>query len=254
MSGFKKFQTALAAAIMEDITQLQKNNNKTDLFKKRFQKFLFDHGPDTPPLCATGRERYVQGLYLHFAEVALASETLKDIEFYIGRFPYKVSKISKHRHLQFLVEAYLHEIYILEQRLLTYLKFIERKHKGDPRVPQIRTTCRTLTKGTQVTLKQLVDTRGGHVHQTRFSDKRLDRLAAFDLLGLPDALDDDSKMAQAMRVLYKLEYRKARVHFQEWVGKINSGMSKLLDIYFDRLFAIVFQPDNSISYPSRLKF
>ena len=240
-------------ACIEDLNQVRKDKEKADLFEKRFRKLLFDDGPEAPPLNITGRERYVQGLSLRCAEVALASETLKDIEFYIGRFPYKVSKISKHRHLQFLVEAYLHEIYILKERLNTYPKFIEREHKGDPRFPQIKATCRALIKGTQDTLKEIVDTRGSHVHEMRFSDKRLSRLTAFDLFGLPDA-SDDSKMAQAMRWLYKSEYRRARKHFQAWVGKNNSGISKLLDIYFERLYAVVFHPDNSISFPSRLKF
>jgi hypothetical protein len=254
MGGYKKFMEALTAAILQDLREVQRDDKKASVINQRATKYLFDDGPEVPAPDLTARERYVGGLLWCFSEVALAAQTLKDIEFYIRLFPYDASKISKHRHLHFLVEAYLHEIYILEQRLSAYLKFIERQHKRDPRLPQIKARCKALQKDIQIYLKEFVSTRGSHVHETRFSDRRLGRLAAFELLGLPDTRDkDEGKMATAMRARYESEYRKARTHYREWVRKINSRVSALLDAYLDSLFDLVFHPDNSVSYPSRLK-
>jgi hypothetical protein len=253
MSGYKKFMGALTAVMLQHLRDVHKDEKRATVLNQRGMKYLFDAGPDVAAPDLTERERYVGGLVWHFSEVALAAETLKDIEFYIRLFPYDVSKISKHRHLQFLVEAYLHEIYILEQRLSAHLKFIERQHKADPRLSQVKARCQTLKKDIQIYLKELVSTRGSHVHETRFSDRRLGRLAAFELLGMPDNRDkDEGKMATAMRARYESEYRKARTRFREWIRKTNSQMSALLDLYFQTLFPLVFHPDNSVSYPSRL--
>jgi hypothetical protein len=254
MSAYNKFMEALTAVMLQDLREVQKDEKKANVLNQRANKYLFGNGPEAPQLNVTARERYIGDLFSHFSEVSLAFITLKDIEFYIRRFPYDVSKISKHRHLQFLVEAYLNEIYILEQRLLTFLTFIDRQHKGDPRLPQIKAKCKPLRKGVQTSFEELVGTRGSHVHQVRFSDRQLNRLAAFELLGLPGASDRDAgKMATAMRARYNSEYWKARTHFREWIRKTNSRMTALLDVYFQTLFPLVFHPDNSVSYPSRLK-
>jgi hypothetical protein len=254
MGGYKKFMEALTAVILQDLREVQKDEKKASVLNQRANKYLFGDGPEALELDVTARERYIGDLFSHFSEVSVASMTLKDIEFYIRRFPYDVSKISKHRHLQFLVEAYLNEIYILEQRLLTFLTFIERQHKGDPRLTQIKATCKALRKDVQASFKELVGTRGSHVHEARYSARRLNRLAAFEVLGLPDASDrDEGKMATGMRARYNSEYWKARTYFREWVRKINARMGALLDVYFQTLFPLVFHPDNTASYPSRLK-
>jgi hypothetical protein len=56
----------------------------------------------------------------------------------------KMSPIQKHRRLQFHVEAYLHETYLLEQRLLKFLKVLEREHRRDPEIKAIKELCAAL--------------------------------------------------------------------------------------------------------------
>ena len=46
----------------------------------------------------------------------MALDTMRDIEFYPGRFPSRKTQIAKHRHVQFHVEAFFHELYILFER------------------------------------------------------------------------------------------------------------------------------------------
>jgi len=75
---------------------------------------IFELGRPTPP---TGRTRYRQWLAHHSSEIARSLDTMRDVEFYIGKFPYRKTKIAKHRHLQFHVEAFLHELYIMQERL-----------------------------------------------------------------------------------------------------------------------------------------
>jgi integrase len=62
----------------------------------------------------------------------------------MGRFPSRQARIAKHRHLQFHVEAFLNELYILGQRLLSLLNFIERQHRRDPRLDHIKAVWNAL--------------------------------------------------------------------------------------------------------------
>src|SRR3981189_3103400 len=98
MAGFEKFQSALVGAFRKDFKQLLRDKKKADLLAKEFEKEIFDLGPAVPLRDPTGRQRYLQRLLLHFSEIMLSPDTLKDIEFYIGRFPYRASTVSKHRH------------------------------------------------------------------------------------------------------------------------------------------------------------
>lgn len=79
-------------------------------------------------------------------EVARHDERHRVLRFYVGKFPYRKTQIAKHRHLQFHVEAFLHELYILQERLVKFLKFIERQHRRDARLPQIKAVCEVLKK------------------------------------------------------------------------------------------------------------
>src|SRR2546428_11445891 len=114
--GLDKFQRALAADVGRDMLQWLRTENKAKLLLDEIHKEIFEFGPPTPPGKPTGRIRYHQWLSHHFLEISRAVDTMRDIEFYIGRFPYRKTAIAKHRHLQFHFEAFLHELYILQQR------------------------------------------------------------------------------------------------------------------------------------------
>jgi hypothetical protein len=61
-------------------------------------------------------------------EIIAAVEMLQDLPLYIRRFPFGKAHISKLRYLRHHVEFYFHQVYVLEQRLTTYLRFVEKSY------------------------------------------------------------------------------------------------------------------------------
>jgi len=67
------------------------------LLLDEFHKHIFELGPPTPPGKPTGRSKYRELVGHHFNEILTSIDMMKDIEFYVGRFPYRNSAIAKHR-------------------------------------------------------------------------------------------------------------------------------------------------------------
>jgi hypothetical protein len=250
LQGLEKFGTALLNDGLPDMLRWFRSKKKAALLMDEVHKHIFDLGPPTPPGKPTGRRRYHQWLMHHVSEIRTSIDTMKDIEFYAGRFPYRKTKIAKHRHLQFHVEAYLNELYILRERLTQFLKFIERQHRRDPRLPQIEAACKVLKDFVIEAMKKGIAIRSSHVHQWRLSDTQLDRLNGISLYTeMPNR-----KIRKAFMAFYESEYRQIRRRWCEWMADGTARAQELVDSYFDEVFKLIFTPRGRLVYPSRLKF
>lgn len=92
--------------------------------------------------------------------------------------------------------------------------------------------------------------RSSHVHQSRLSDKQIERLHTIRFY----TLGKESELTRVFRDFYLAEYRKVRRQWRTWVAEGNSSARKMLDMYFDGIFPVVFEKDGAMRYPSRLKF
>jgi hypothetical protein len=227
--GLDKFQYALVASGRPKMTALFRSKKKAKLLLDEIHKEIFELGPPTPPGKPTGRSRYRQWLMHHFSEILRALDTMKDVEFYIGRFPYRKATIVKHRHVQFHVEAFLHEIYILRGRLAQFLAFIERSHRSDPRLPEIKDACGVLNSFVVESMKKGVAIRGSHVHRWRLSDTKIERLHAISFY----TLGPKSKLTRVFKTFYEAEYRKTRKLWRGWIAEGIAEAQTIVDAYFD---------------------
>lgn len=253
LKGFEKFELAYLRVGTKDFTRWLKSKENSKRVFEEIHKHVLDLGPATPPRGKgqrTGREEFFYKLSWAFREVASTVEALRHIEFYIGRFPYRNAPVSKHRYLQFHFEAFLHEIYILELRFKSCLTMLERQYRKDPRLPVIQDVCAQLKEIVTDALKKLVGYRGGHVHQYRISETHIDRLEGIHLY----TLSSNRKIKRAFQAYYRSEYRKIRKSLQAWIASANTSIRQLLDIFFDGVYAITFNKNGTVRYPSRLKF
>jgi hypothetical protein len=250
LKGLEKFERALVEEGMPDMIGLLQSKKKAKLLLDEIHKHIFDLGPPTPPGKTTGRSKHRQWLMHHSSEILTTLDTMKDIEFYIGRFPYSKAKIAKHRHLQFHVEAFLQELYILQQRLIQFLKFIERQHRRDPRLPQIQAECEVLNNFVIEAMKKGIAIRGSHVHKWRLSDTQIDRLNGIRFY----TMMPNKKIQTAFKAYYESEYRKIRKQWRKWIASGTEEAQKLVDAYFDEVFKLMFDDRNKLVYPARLKF
>lgn len=239
---------------VKDLQRWWKSKKNRGCLKEEIHKHLFDLGPATPPRGRghrTGREEFLFKLHWAFREIDTTVEALRNIEFYIGRFPYRNAPVTKHGYLQFHFEAFLHEIYILEQRLQNCLKMLERQYRKDPRLPAIQDLCTQLRAIVADVLKKLVDYRGSHVHQFRISEHHIDRLGGIYLYTLDR---NPQEIKSAFQAYYHSEYRNVRKSLKAWIASANKSITQLLDVFFDGIYAVTFNKNGNVRYPSRLNF
>jgi len=128
MDGFEKFQTSIhqvSLGLIKPVTMQQEEELveviRNHLFKRKGPTVLLEK--------LSIQEQAFQKVFYGYIEIAHSLDSLQNVEIYIRRFPYSGTTVKKVRYLQFIIEAYLHEIYILNVRLISYLNSIVRIYK-----------------------------------------------------------------------------------------------------------------------------
>jgi hypothetical protein len=172
-----------------------------------------------------------------FTEITAALDALSLAEVLVAVAPPRTKQIKKDHYLQFVVGAYLQEMYILEQRLTSYAKKISRLY-GRPTLPAM------VHRIVYEPLEGIINTRGAHVHTYRFTDAHLDMvstLALFHRLGhkLGDDLD--------------FEYARAQLEWKNRIKVNNHATRKLVDQYCLLLRVAICRSDKIVLPPARAR-
>lgn len=162
-------------------------------------------------------------IFRGFTEIGDSMDTLEMLEELLKAPPSRRKAIRKDRYLKFLIGSYLQEMYILEQRMSGYGKKISRLY-GAGSLPA------TIKEMVYTPLENLINVRGAHVHQRRFSDEHLDRLGIFATLDhvghkLGEHLED--------------EYFFSQVTWAQRVAKNNKVTRQIIDQYFTMIKPII---------------
>lgn len=188
-------------------------------------------------------------LFHPVSEIFSSVESLENISIYVGSFPYKNKDISRLEYFKYHIENYLNEIYILKNRLIAYLKLLERSYKNCNRTQDISSALRPQYEIVSNALSGYVDVRGSHVHELRYSDADIDRLSTLNLL----SNSREESLSEVFLSQFIAEYRKTR---KKWVGKIKQDIeeiNKLLDGYFSAIIQAICT-DGTIIYPTNTKW
>ncbi len=177
-------------------------------------------------------------IFRPMSEIMKTIEAIENVSIYIRTFPYKKYQISSLSYLQYHVENYLNEIYILKNRLISYLNILEKTYSKTELNKEIARTIKPLYPGISTAFRGYVDIRGGHVHELRYSDKDFDKLSTLELFA---RLED--KLGNISRHLYRTEYHKVR---KKWTVKIKTDLkaiNQFLDYYFEQLASLLFKSE-----------
>ena len=243
MNGFEKYLEIFInrAKQLLDEKALENNPEYHEVFKNQI---LGLSGPKQLTRKQTPSEIFFSKLYNGFREISDSYYCLLDIDTYIGRFPYGNTKISKTRHLAYHMENYLNEIYILKERLNSYFTTIGRLYRKDKRHKDILKSTKPLFTFVNNALKGIIDTRGAHVHKTRFSDEDMDRLSSQELLA-----DHGGEELRIIKDLFKIDFGVTRREYKQTIKSNNEQIKKMLDVCFDILLEIVVNNEGQLRYP-----
>ncbi len=245
MKGFEQFQKAMTEAAVQHYKPIMERHSGE--LEESIKNHLLDlEGPRHVDRPVSVRDQYFRKVFRGFLEISQSLETLDDIAFYINRFPFHQTRITRERYLQFQVESYLSEIYLLHERLRLYITQLERQHKRDPDLTDVQERCKKLTDAITKSLEGVVTVRGRHVHQVRFSDDGIDRLSS--IYHLSQIFDDE--LSNLMKEYYRYEYRKVKKIWRDRIKANNKAIRELLDHFFLSLFPMVFDESTStLRYP-----
>lgn len=248
MRGLARFQEAVLDAVQVLIRPLTEDKGRHAAAAEALENYLLDlPGPREVARKLDAREAYVAGIFEGFAEISKSLDALEDFQFFITRYPYRSTKMTRERHLQFLVEAYLAELYLLKERLSRYAVRVERLFKGCEGSHSFSVVRRKLVRLVNESLSGVIRTRDSHVHSRRFEDEGIARLGTISLL----MKGTDRAFLSAMRILYRAEYPKVRNRWRSAISSNNRSIRRLLDAYFDELWPLLFdEQSKQLRYPS----
>lgn len=194
------------------------------------------------------KEAFLANLFYGYIEIWDSYHSLKDIQVYIGRFPYTNTGISKVACLSYHIVNYMNEMYILKQRLITFLTKTGRLYKKDQLHHQVLRSTKPLFKIVKDALSRIIKTRGIHVHQSRYKDEDLERLNTIELFVRAGDVDFFEQLPDS----YELECRKIRRKWKKIVKQNNETLRELFNIYFGALLKILFDESGNLIYPQAI--
>jgi len=244
MTAFDKYLDIFILRTAELIEKEDLKNNP-EYHNVLTNQLLGLSGPKRITRKMTPFDLFFSKLYTGFNEIHNSYDSLLDIEVYLRRFPYNKTRVSKTRYLAYHMENYLNEVYILKERLDSYCTIVGRLYRNDQTLKDLdlKKAMKDLSAFVQKSLKGITDTRGAHVHNTRFTDENLARLSTMELINY------GPKKISLLETLYDSTHRNIRKEYVVAIKQNNERIRIILDTYFEVLYAIVDDKKMGIRYP-----
>jgi hypothetical protein len=211
-------------------------------FEEVWQNHLFGlPGPTSLSRNLSRDEQYFATVTASYREIEASVDRLHDIAVFMRRFPFADTTVSRSRYLRHNIESYLHEAYILHQRLTSFLPILRRKFRHSPDADLISSSLARADELIHIALDNVLAVRGRHVHENRYSDNDLARLDTLELL------TQNADMTQ-LAEFYITEYKRIRQTWVKTVGDTITVLDLMLDGYFN-LLATFMISNERLTYP-----
>jgi len=193
------------------------------------------------PLKLNPQDRLQVDIFFAYKEILQSFRALKDSEFYLGcykKYPgFKRHGIPHSQYVSYHVEKWLSECYVLHERLVRAFKRLQRQLKYNSSLVSL------LDKNIftfKTSLKSIIEIRGKHTHEVRFSDPEIERMESIELMS--------KKIRKKIWKAYvqDLLYEDASHAWQSRIRKNNKAINSVLDSIFHDIAKIIFQPDGKL--------
>lgn len=165
-----------------------------------------------------------------FSDISNTYDALILSEVLISVAPPRSKRIEHGKYINYVVNTYLQDVYILKERLNSYATRIKRLHNKSGRSDLTKKHIDPLFGIVKNSFQNIVDTRGSHVHAKRYSDKELDDVSTMSLV---------SKYSLDYEPHFNDSISRAKIVWYERIKTNNIETKKLLDLYFESLILVV---------------
>ncbi len=173
---------------------------------------------------------YLKTLYMGFYDIQETLSALELSQFLISNDAPRIKEVTDVRYYRYVATTYLQDMYILKERLNAYATKIKRVHNTLGRHHFVNYFVEPLFPQIKSCFQNIVDVRGFHVHQQRYTDDSFDDALVFRALSTNEI--ELSNIADLSVELLR----------EEWSEKIevnNSAVKKFLNYYFGCLFIVI---------------
>ncbi len=178
-----------------------------------------------------------------YLEIFESFEKLEDIIIYIRKFPYSGTKITKSKYINYHIVNYFSEIYLLKNRLISYIQTIRKIYLKSDRSQFVERRLSQLSEDISFLFEKISELRGEHVHKERFSDIDLAKLNSIELI-----LHGESD--KKLKDHYNLEYRRIRKEWLRIINLFNIKYNFILNFYFKSIQEVIGDENYNLIYPS----
>ncbi|MGE8165201.1 hypothetical protein ACQKRQ_34260 [Paraburkholderia sp. NPDC080076] len=173
-----------------------------------------------------------ESIFRGFTEISYTIDNLRLAGHLVSTSPPRSKNISKNQYINFVIGAYLQEMYILQQRLDAYGKKVSRLY-GFRDLPKL------VNDLVYKPLENIINIRGNHVHRERYSDAELRRISDLDLfLRVGHEAGED----------FHFEYKLAQHSWKMRIRANNLAVSRIVDSYFDILQTLICE-EGKVRFP-----
>lgn len=177
-------------------------------------------------------------LYRGFDEIARSIACLHNIPVYIRRFPYRDTSIARSDHLQYHMENWFNELYILHERFECLCVRIERAFKRDSAAAEIAAAAARANSLVTMGLDEARQIRGAHVHEWRVVGPGIGMLRELELLAA-DASGD-------LMLAVENEYRGVRSELAKHIVELNGLVDVVIESACTLLAVAVLTPEGAL--------
>lgn len=221
MSELQRYMLALAQAAGPRVQKLY------EAHRADFNKAIGDdlEGlPYTPlNLPVDDDERLLNQVLRGFIEIDQSLTCLDTIGIYIRRNPYRGLGVKDAEYLRYHFENYLHEVYLLRERLVRYLGTLRDVYRDSNVAAELLPLLKQMKKPVVGMLEPLTEPRREHVHERRVQDPELQRLSLLQTL---------SVAVPAFKQLSDVMQRNVRKEKIRWMRETTAEVRRRVDLYF----------------------
>lgn len=241
LKGHIKFRKAIMNTL-KPVFEKTLTENRRELGQVSRNILFNEVGPKKLDRTLSKNEKVFSVILEGYFEIERAYSSLNELPLFIGQFPKNLPRKSK--YLELIITNYLNEVYILSKRLEAYRTKISRLYRNNANFKSQQGLLKSLSEELTKIFKIINKTRSNHVHESRFSDIDLDRLIYLELF------IDDASMGKLFISTYKKALKENKKKWQDYFNDRNNEMQKILDIYFQILYMVIFDEKESLIYPN----
>lgn len=194
------------------------------------------------------KENWIFDISAGFHEIEESLRRLKAVYKFLSTIPLKRSHLSPLDYVRYHVENYLNEAYLLQCRLIRYLRVISKGYSKDSD-SLFRESEKSISDWIKATLKPIIDLRDCHVHEKRHYDEMTIGLS---VLQTAVQLEPGKRKRRAFR---RFENKMAEFIADDkllWIYSNNRRIELMTEEYFRKLRQLLFDKKRNFRWP--LKF